>query len=273
MSFAPSGRQFEIGFDSQRASIVEVGGGIRAYSHDGREVLEPYAREAICDAAHGAPLIPWPNRLAHGRYRFEGAEQQLALSEPARGNAIHGLLRWRPWQAEQHEVASVVMLARLHPMTGYPFALELSIAYELGEHGLTVSTSATNVGTTRCPYGAGQHPYLSPGAGHTIDDCSLTLPAATRLLNEERHQVPASREPVAGTAFDYSSARLLAGATLDDGFTDLARDGEGRSGRAFSAPTAAPSSCGPIADTRSCSCSAATRCRRVAGAAASPSSR
>ncbi len=226
MSFAPSGRQYEIGFGAQRATVVELGGGIREFSDGASAVLEPYAREAICDAGHGAPLIPWPNRLAQGRYSFEGSEQQLALSEPTRGNAIHGLLRWRSWEAEEHSDSRVVMRVRLLPMSGYPFALEVTIAYELDEEGLTVSTSARNIGERACPYGAGQHPYLSAGEGGLIDACSLELPADTRLVNEEEHQVPVSREPVEGTDYDYREARGLHSARLDDAFTDLRRDRE-----------------------------------------------
>ena len=64
-------------------------------------MLEAYPLDAMCDGAHGAPLIPWPNRIAEGRYSFEGSEHQLALNEPERGNAIHGLLRWRPWSARE----------------------------------------------------------------------------------------------------------------------------------------------------------------------------
>ena len=45
------------------------------------------------------PLIPWPNRLAEGRYSFAGSEHQLPLDEPERENAIHGLLRWRAWRS------------------------------------------------------------------------------------------------------------------------------------------------------------------------------
>jgi aldose 1-epimerase len=39
MPAAPSGEQFEIVHGEQRATIVEVGGGIRSYSHGGRDVL------------------------------------------------------------------------------------------------------------------------------------------------------------------------------------------------------------------------------------------
>ena len=71
MTFAPSGRQFEISAGDQHATIVEVGGGIRSYRAGDRDVLQPYPPGQMCDGAHGAPLIPWPNRLADGRYRFQ----------------------------------------------------------------------------------------------------------------------------------------------------------------------------------------------------------
>ena len=64
-----------------------------AYEVAGRPVLDPYPVDVMCDGAHGAPLIPWPNRLADGRYRFDGADYQVALTEPEKRNAIHGLMR------------------------------------------------------------------------------------------------------------------------------------------------------------------------------------
>ena len=139
-SVPPSGEQFEIVHGDQRATIVEVGGGIREYGVAGRDVLDPYPLEAMCDGAHGAPLIPWPNRLADGRYRFDGAELQLALSEPGLHNAIHGLLRWRSWHASDRDGESVRMATRLHASPGYPFTLDVSIDYRLTEDGLRVST-------------------------------------------------------------------------------------------------------------------------------------
>ncbi|MDQ3424007.1 MAG: aldose epimerase, partial [Actinomycetota bacterium] len=63
MPIPPSGAQFEISAGDQRATIVEVGGGVRAYTCGDRAVLDPYPVDAICDGARGAPLVPWPNRL------------------------------------------------------------------------------------------------------------------------------------------------------------------------------------------------------------------
>jgi len=194
MPIAPSGEQFEIRSGPQRATIVEVGGGVREYVVGQRRVLDPYPLEAICDGAHGAPLIPWPNRLADGTYRFDGSDHTVALTEPDKHNAIHGFLLWRSWQAVEHETSRVVMRTRLHPLMGYPFTLDVQVAYELGDDGLVVSTTATNLGDRACPYGAGQHPYLSPGHG-SVDDCTLQLDAATRILTDtiassrpERHR-------------------------------------------------------------------------------------
>ena len=222
----PSGEQFELVWGEQRATVVEVGGGIRSYSVGGRAVLDPFAREAMCDGAHGAPLIPWPNRLGDGRYSFDGMQYQLALTEPDRGNAIHGLLRWRNWSALERGSDRVMMGIRLHPMTGWPFPLELSIAYSLGPDGLTVETRARNAGKVPCPFGCGQHPYLSPGSG-VLDDCVLQAGGATRILVDDQRALPCGRELVAGTEFDFRSPRPIGSLQLDHAFTEIERDADG----------------------------------------------
>jgi aldose 1-epimerase len=224
---APSGRQFEIAFEEQHATIVEVGGGIRAYRSGDRDVLEPYPVDAMCDGAHGAPLIPWPNRLADGAYRFDGRDLQVALTEPDKHNAIHGFMRWRPWAAVEHQPRRVVMSTTLFPLQGYPWTLDLSIEYRLNAEGLTVTTTATNIGDQPGPYGCGQHPYLSPGAG-LIDDCVLQLEAETRILTDAQRQLPLGTESVAGTPYDFRDGKMIADLKVDSAFTDLHRDEDGR---------------------------------------------
>jgi aldose 1-epimerase len=223
----PSGDQFGIGSGEHRATVVEVGGGIREYEVGGRAVLESFPFDQMCDGAHGAPLLPWPNRMADGHYSFDGVEYQLDLTEPEKHNAIHGFFLWRPWQAIEHEADRVVMFARLHPMPGYPFRLDLSIEYRLGEDGLEVTTTAENTGDAACPYGGGQHPYLSPGSG-LIDDCTLRLAGHTRIDTDSERQLPTGTEPVAGTPFDFTEPRTLGGIEIDFAFTDLERDSAGR---------------------------------------------
>ncbi|MEO5722945.1 MAG: aldose 1-epimerase family protein [Ilumatobacteraceae bacterium] len=227
MSRHPSGQQFSITHGDHRATVVEVGGGIREYSVGDRRVLDPYPLDAMCDGAHGAVLIPWPNRLADGQYRFDGTDHQLPLTEPDKANAIHGLLRWRTWNAVESSTSRVVMMTSLHPMKGYPFHLDVSVAYELDGVGLTVETTARNVGTATLPYACGQHPYLSPGTG-VIDDCLLELGAATRILTDNERQLPTGTGHVAGTPFDFNRPRRIGELHLDLPFTDLVRDSDGR---------------------------------------------
>lgn len=227
MAFTPSGEQFGIAHGEQRATIVQVGGGVREYRAGARDVLEPYPRDAVCDGAHGSPLIPWPNRLADGRYSFDGVDYQLALTEPERHNAIHGLLRWRSWQAIERSADWVTVATRLYPLQGWPFALDVHITYSLSDAGLEVTTRATNVGPIACPFGSGQHPYLSAGDG-LVDGCALQLDAATRILTDSERQIPVCREPVADSAFDFGAERTIGDLRIDDAFTDLARDDRGR---------------------------------------------
>lgn len=223
MPAVPSGAQFEIRYGSQRATVVEVGAAIREYLDGERPVLDPFPEDAICDGAHGTPLIPWANRLADGRYRFEGHDYQLPLTEPEKQNAIHGLLRWRNWQPIRQGPSSVVMATRLHPSPGYPFTLDLEMEYALSAAGLAVAISATNLGAAPCPYACGQHPYMSPGAG-LIDACTLELPAATRILTDPLRQLPTGLEPVDNTAFDFRTPKPIGAQQVDFAFTDLIRD-------------------------------------------------
>lgn len=226
MPASPSGEQFEIAHGDQRAVIVEVGGGIRSYSVADRDVLESYPDDEMCDGAHGAPLIPWPNRLADGKYRFDGTDYQVAITEPAKSNAIHGFLRWRSWRALERDSSEVVVGTVLRPLAGYPFALEVRISYRLDTDGLTVTTTATNIGGAAAPWATGAHPYLSPGAG-LIDECDLEFAAALRVETDER-QLPTGDVAVAGTGYDFRAGRRVGSLALDYAFRQLARDGDAR---------------------------------------------
>ena len=231
----PSGAQFGIDHGDQHAVIVEVGGGVRCYRRGDRDVLHPYDVGAMCDGAHGTPLIPWPNRLADGRYQFDGSDYQVALTEPEKHNAIHGFLLWRNWTAVDRESDRITMGTRLHPLQGYPFQLDLRVTYVLSDDGLTVTTTATNTGEHTAPYGAGQHPYLSPG-NDVLDDCTLRLRAATRITTDPERQLPTGTEPVAGTDYDFNQARPIGPLRIDYAFTDLSRDDSGRAQVELTAP-------------------------------------
>ncbi|HET9051138.1 MAG TPA: aldose 1-epimerase family protein [Candidatus Dormibacteraeota bacterium] len=222
----PSGRQWDIGHGSQLATIVEVGGGLRAYVVGDRPVVDGYDRTEMCSGGRGQLLMPWPNRIRDGRYRFAGADRQLDLSEPAYGNAIHGLVRWAAWRVIELAASRVSLGHRLHPRPGYPFTLDLRVDYELDDGGLSVRTTAMNVGARPCPFGSGAHPYVRLREG-SVDGALLLVPAQSLLETDGRHLPTGGPAPVEGTAFDFRTPRPIGALALDTAFTELERDAAG----------------------------------------------
>ena len=204
---APSGEQVEIAYGDQRVVVVEVGGGLRTYSADGRAVLDGYGPDEMSRSGRGQVLIPWPNRLEDGSYEFDGRRHQAPIDDLAENDAIHGLVRWAAWSARRRAPESVVMEHLIHPRPGYPFSLALGIEYTLSDAGLTVTTTATNTGHDPCPYGCGAHPYLTLGT-EQIDSLVLRAPGATVLSSDERG-LPTGRSPVVGTEYDFRQPRPI----------------------------------------------------------------
>jgi aldose 1-epimerase len=227
MTVLPTGEQYDLTRGDQRATVVELGGGLRRYRAGDRDLLDGYGADEPVTWVRGQVLAPWPNRLRDGRYTWDGDEHLLPLSEPPRGNAIHGLVRFAPWRPVARADDAVVLEHVLYPQDGYPFTLRLRIGYELTADGLRVTTTATNEGAVDLPYGEGHHPYLSAGPGLRVDDCTLVAPGATRLLTDDR-SIPVGAEAVDGTPYDLRSGVRLGGLTLDSAFTDLRRDADGR---------------------------------------------
>ncbi|MDQ1630417.1 MAG: aldose 1-epimerase, partial [Frankiaceae bacterium] len=215
--------------------MVEVGGGLRDYTVDGRPVLDGYAEDEMASAGRGQVLLPWPNRVDGGTWRWEDKDQQLALTEVNKRNASHGLVRWAGWQLERVSEAEGIARHVLHPQTGYPFRLASELRYRLTDDGLLVEATVENRTDVPVPLGLGFHPYLA--ANGLVDDCRLTVPAGTRIEVDDRG-IPVARHPVERTDYDYRTARVIGEQVLDTPFTDVDRvDGEvrvvlgGRDGR------------------------------------------
>jgi aldose 1-epimerase len=218
----PTGDQFQIEAGGYRAVVTESGAALRLLDHDGRTLVDGFAEDTVPSGGRGQLLMPWPNRIRDGAYSFGGTDHQLALTEPSRHNASHGLVRWAAWSLEEHTANSVSLGYRLMAQTGYPWIVDLHVLYDLSADGLTVTQTATNMAGSPAPYAQGAHPSLLAGPG-PVGGWELTLPAATRLLVDER-LLPTGRADVAGTAYDFRAARPVGDVVLNDAFTDLDQD-------------------------------------------------
>lgn len=213
----PSGDQYEISAAGYTAVVTEGGAALRVLRHHGRDLVHGFDESAMSTGGRGQLLMPWPNRIRDGHYSFGGHDLQLGLTDPRTGNASHGLARWAPWTVEEHTATSVSLVHRLMAQTGYPWALDLHVLYDLSADGLVVTQTATNLAAEPAPYASGAHPYLC--VGDAIEHLHLTLPARTRVVLDDR-QLPTGVEPV-GDDLDFTAGRRIGDDVLDHGFGDL----------------------------------------------------
>jgi aldose 1-epimerase len=222
---SPSGEQHSIGHGHQQAVVTEVGATLRSYTVDGAAVIDGFGVTDMCTAGRGQVLAPWPNRLGDGRYAFDGRSGRAPWDEPEKANAIHGLVRWLPWQLRSRAQNVIILGCSFLAQPGYPWRLELELEYRLGREGLVVTASVTNTDEVPAPFGIGFHPYLTLGT-EAIDAVRLTLPAE-RCLTTDHRGLPTGDTIVAGSELDFTSGRRIGATQLDTAFTALRRDDRG----------------------------------------------
>jgi aldose 1-epimerase len=232
---SPTGQQWRIGHGHQEAIVCEVGATLRAYSNHGVPVVDGFGADEWSHSGRGQVLAPWPNRLADGRYEFNGVRAQAALDEPERRNAIHGLVRWLPWTLQTRHQNQVSLRLQLHPSPGYPFSLLLELEYHVGRDGLTVTTRAQSLDEGSVPFGLGFHPYLTAGP-ETVDGAILHVPALHTLDLDDRGLPTGALTPVEGTPLDFTTSRFIGPTALDTAYTSLTRDSDGRARATLDAP-------------------------------------
>jgi aldose 1-epimerase len=221
-----TGEQYEITAGPYRAVITEEGAGLRELTHDGDHLILAHDADEPAPAAFGQLLIPWPNRVDHGRYTFDGQDHQLDLSEPELDNAIHGLTRWAAWSPVEQHADAVVLACSLHGSTGYPFRLDVQVDYRLdAAGGLTVTLVAANPGTRTLPYAHGMHPYLT--VGELLDTCTVQLPGSLYQPVDDRMIPIGAPKDVAGGEYDLRAGRVLGDQKIDIAYTGLERGADG----------------------------------------------
>ena len=217
-----SGAQFQLAAGELQAAIASVGASLRRLTWRGRDLVLPFEADEIRPHFRGCVLAPWPNRVAGGRWRWDGVEHQLSVTEPERGHALHGLVCWSDWDATHVSESSVTLSTALAAQAGYPFPLDLALTWTVDGAGLLAQLSAHNRGQVAAPFGCGIHPYLVAPSGR-LDAWTLTIPA-DRVLEVDASLIPTRLADVPGV-FDFRGPRPIGGARIDHAFTDIASAG------------------------------------------------
>ena len=221
-----SGTQYVLEHGDDRVVIASVGASVREFIHRGRPLVRAFDADVVRPNFEGALLAPWPNRVVDARYTWQGAALRLAVSEPDRGHALHGLVGWLEFERVGGSGQTLELRAFVEAQTGYPFRIELRVAFELDAAGLRTTVTATNVGSGTAPFGTGPHPYLVAGDG-AVDDWTLDLPADEVQLVSLPRLLPGDVVAVAGTEFDFTTPHPIGDTFIDHCFTGLRRDASG----------------------------------------------
>lgn len=215
MTKLPTGEQYRISADRYAVEVTEVGATLRSLKVDGTEWLWTFEADAIPVGHQGKHLFPWPNRVADGRYRFDGADHQLDITEVDRYTALHGLNAGRPWELVSHTPDTVVQRHTFYPENGWTGILTAEVTHSVSADGLQVRIHVVNDGATDLPYGYGVHPYF---AFANVDDVVMRLPFDSELFVDAERLLPLSVGPVS-PEHDFREARAFGSTEFDTALT------------------------------------------------------
>lgn len=213
-----SGERIVLDSGTARAEIGRVAAVLCALSVDDVRLTETVPLDALPPMGCGIVLAPWPNRVRDGRWSLDGESQQLDLTEPALGNASHGLLRNTAYRVLDLAPDAVTLGAVIPPQHGWPFPLETWVRYALEPDGLTITHGARNTGDRPALWAVGAHPYFRIGET-PIDQLTLRVDRPQYLELDDR-LIPVATRSVEGTAFDLRQPRALADADLNVAYGD-----------------------------------------------------
>ncbi len=140
-------------------------------------------------ASQNIHLAPFPNRIADGKYTFEGTDHQLAINKVNENNAIHGFIWNKEFKVVKKEEGKKVTqlelaYSYLGSEQGYPFPFAIHITYGLSDDGLIIKVKVQNGGLNNMPFGYGWHPYFD--LRKQADDLELKLPSCQEIEVDER---------------------------------------------------------------------------------------
>ena len=200
------------------AVVSPVGAGLMALTLSGNQVIEQVA-PGRPDLYAGVVMAPWSGRIAAGKWGdAEGIERLLQVNEPARNNALHGLVYDKAFELKRTTDSSVELVIDIAANDGYPHALRLAVSYELEDGELFASFAVKNLSTEKAPFSIGFHPYISAAWA----DAPMQLQSSAQsVLDVNENMIATGTAKVSDSGKDLRNGKALNELKLDDDFTDL----------------------------------------------------
>ena len=213
-----------------RLVVSPYGASLRGLYRGNDPIIAGYSGAANKQGGQGDVLIPFPGRIADGRYTFGGKTYQMERNDKDGPNAIHGFVRSLLWDCEEPSDEEATFTVNLHAQDyaakGYPFSLGIRVTYHLAEQGLACAFMIENTGDTPAPVAAGFHPYFTVGS-ELIDTDTLELPFGA-MLEFNDVLIPTGKVlPLDGTPFDFRAPRAIGDLKLNTCYLHPTRDPDG----------------------------------------------
>jgi aldose 1-epimerase len=177
----------------------------------------PDVREATVDlSASSFVMVPYSNRIADGRFTFAGQSYQLAHGER---HAIHGDVRGRAWQVNEHTAERIVCSfdSRQHGGVNWPWPFTSSQTYALVGAELQARLTLTNVGDSPLPAGFGWHPYYSRWLTREGEAVQLHFQVDGVYPDANNNRIPSGPGQAPAPNQDFRTEQALA----PDNFIDI----------------------------------------------------
>lgn len=189
------------------------GGAIREFNWRGHDILRPTPPEAGDDPFDTAcfPMVPYVNRVAKGRFAFDGRAVHIARNWSQIAHPLHGQ-GWRlPWTITTASESNATMGFE-GGADEWPWRYSCEQRFQLLQDTLTVELSVCNLSDSRMPVMLGLHPYF-PGARHAQLHAQLPNIWLTDgdALPTKQVQTPPE--------YNFEPVRAVSAVELDHGFT------------------------------------------------------
>ena len=106
---------------------------------------------------YGIPVLFPPNRIADGKFTWQGQEYTFKINEPERNNHLHGLILGKPWRLVENKNDIVLMTYDFKATPGFPHDFKLSMSYHFASEAVIQEFTITNLSETSMPFGLGFH--------------------------------------------------------------------------------------------------------------------
>jgi aldose 1-epimerase len=203
--------------DTELILAPRVGGSVVSLRVSGFDILRSGAHEAVANrnalGLAAFPLFPFSGRIANGRFRHGSREIILRPNFPPEPHAIHGQAWQNVWRLADHSRREATLTydhAANVDEKDWPWPYRALQRFLLGERGLLLSLSLTNLGATPMPAGMGWHPYFPKGVAQLSAD-------VTEIWRSGDDMIP-ERPAALDRSSDLRSPRAVSSLDLDNAF-------------------------------------------------------